>query len=80
MNNIEFNDELAVKNSILYSRFEESNKRPTLVNFLMSKGITKSENSSNIVLLIISALFFLFKEAIFAIAVLSKISFAIMNL
>lgn len=59
MNNIEFNDDAAVKNSLLYSRFEESNKRPTLVNFLISKGITKSEKASNVVLLIISALFFL---------------------
>ncbi|MEI6553575.1 MAG: hypothetical protein WCO09_03335 [bacterium] len=63
MSNIEFNDGSAnaspTRESLLYSRFQRSADRPTIVSFLIKKGVVKSENSANIALLIVSALFFL---------------------
>ena len=63
MSNIEFNDSLTAtesgKTNVLYSRFEKSGDRPTLVNFLMKRGFMKSEKSANIALLALSLIFLL---------------------
>ncbi len=62
MTEIKFDDSLSStgsgSDSILYSRFQKSNERPTLVNFLLNWRIVKSEKAANIILLIITLLFF----------------------
>lgn len=63
MSDIEFNDSLSTastdKNSFLYSRIQKSGERPTLVNFLIKKGIVGSEKSANMTLLATTVVFFL---------------------
>jgi hypothetical protein len=68
MNEIKFDDSLSSPDShggnLLYSRFNKSGERPTLVNLLMKKAGISSEKSANIILLAVSALFFLLAVAI----------------
>ena len=63
MTEIKFEDSLSSttsgRDSLLYSRFQKSNERPTLVNFLINKKIVGSEKSANIALLIVTLIFFL---------------------
>jgi hypothetical protein len=68
MNEIKFDDSISSTNSnndsLLYSRFNKSAERPTLVNLLMKKSGIGSEKTANAVLLIVSAIFFLSAVAI----------------
>ena len=68
MNEIKFDDSLSStdshKDSLLYSRFNKSGDRPTLVNLLMKKAGISSEKSANIILLAVSVIFFLSAVAI----------------
>ncbi|MEI6042663.1 MAG: hypothetical protein WCQ00_03820 [bacterium] len=63
MNDLQFDDSLQSpapgNGSLLYSRFQKSDKRPSMVNFLITKGIIKSEKAANNMLLALSALFLL---------------------
>lgn len=57
---LEFEDS-AAKNSrerLLYSRFEKSSKTPTLISFLISKGIIKNDNSARLFILILTIIIF----------------------
>ncbi len=53
MSNVEFEEENN-NNSILYNRFERSDKKPGMVAWLIRKNFAKSESEANYMLLIIT--------------------------
>jgi hypothetical protein len=63
MSEIEFEDSSSYSSlgrpNPLYSKLQESNERPGMVNFLIKKGIIGSEKAATIALLIASGIFFL---------------------
>jgi hypothetical protein len=44
---------------ILYSKFQKSSETPTIISFLISKGIVKNEDSARLLLLIVTIIVFL---------------------
>jgi hypothetical protein len=54
MSNIEFEGENQNQhNSFLYAKFQASNQKPGIVNFLIRKNIVKNQAQANAVLLIL---------------------------
>ena len=50
---VDFNEEQQ-KASILYARFQSSSKPPTLVEWLLKKGIVKNQSQANAILVLLT--------------------------
>ncbi len=60
MSDVEFEDKYSGnRGSILYSRFERTEKKPGMVEWLLKKNIAKSESQANFILLILVAVLIL---------------------
>jgi hypothetical protein len=52
MSSIDFEaDDQGARNNVLYSKFQSSSQKPRIVDFLIRKGIAKTESQANVILL-----------------------------